>query len=121
MVLAVVETSWNLFLIFLFVVLPIVFIFGLKKELNKEQSESKTKSDEIPLANSSEVTYRTVMNEAGSYTVISSNNEKASVTRQLSTDLGKHWTVSVKKNGEIKTENTKTKKEAVAAAIELMK
>jgi hypothetical protein len=133
MVLAFVQGAWTLFLFFIFGVLPIAFVYGfvkgLKKEpevvkkeeqpeeIVKEKKFKKHKEAEIP----SPELYRTVKKEAGSYLVMGPDNTEAIVIKVTVPNEGNLWVAALAvKNGK-HSERVKTKKKAVALAIELLK
>lgn len=129
---------WNFFLFFFFIVLPAVFFVKLylyfKNEAEKERIkrvdeaaklyEEKQKFDEVRrLVDNTpkEEVYKTVKREAGSYSVIAPDKTEAVVVRVDTPSEGALWVAALAvKNGK-HSERVKTKKKAVALAIELLK
>lgn len=127
MILTIIQNSWDLFLIFVFIFLPIVFVFGLVKAI-KEPALATITEEEITSMTTEPVQeritpeiYRTVKKEPGSYEVRGPNNSIAIVIKVEYPNEGTYWVAShAAKNGKT-ADRVKTKKEAVEAAIDLLK
>lgn len=127
---------WTAILFFFLVVLPIIFIFGVMKnvsEMNKEKLEEAMKKaakkadkhqspkEEEPAYTPPIETYRTVKKEPGSYSVVGPGKKEAIVIRVETPHDGKYWIAILADKEGKKSERVKTKKEAVELAIELLK
>lgn len=127
-----VQTGWGMFLFFFFFVLPCFFIYGMVKkaeEIKREYAEegekkpkaSKPPKEETPAYEPPIETYKTVKKEPGSYAVVGPDNMEAIVIRVETPNDGKYWIAILPLKEAKKSERVKTKKEAVALAIELLK
>lgn len=123
MILTIIENFWNFFLFFFCVILPIAFIYGLFHVPAASITHTEPHIS-ISLKEQERVTpdfYQTVKKEAGSYEVRGPNNSLAIVIKVEYPNEGTYWVAShAAKNGKT-ADRVKTKKEAVAAAIELLK
>lgn len=131
MILAFVQNSWTLFLLFIFIFLPICFFIGLCKELSKnkeepvkeeiklekEQAVKETEKFDIPVTE----VYKTVKKEPGSYIIIGPDKTEAVVVKATVPGDGNIWIAALAIKNNQNSVRVSTKKEAVAAAIEMLK
>lgn len=126
MVLSFVTTAWNLFLVFIFLVLPIAFLYGFFKKEEAPTPKSDTETQDKIQPKEKEhypvpETYRTVKKEAGSYLVVGPDNSEAVVVRVDTPNEGKLWVAALAVKNNTNSVRVPTKKQAVAAAIEMLK
>lgn len=126
MLLSIIQNCWTLLLIFIFVFLPIVFVVTLCTEVSNSSKPQEAKTS--PSVNSEPIqeritpeVYRTVKKEAGSYEVHAPNGQFAVVIKVPYVNEGTFWAVALAAKDGKRIDRIKTKKEAVAAAIELLK
>lgn len=126
------EGIWNLFLFFAFVFAPFVMLIGflqkrseIKEEMaaqyEKKSSDTKSPKEETPSHGLPVETYRTVKKEPGAYSVFGPGGREAIVIKVETPSDGKYWIAILASREGKKSERVKTKKEAVALAIELLK
>lgn len=128
MLLNLIGFLWNAFLLFLVVMIPTCLYIGYTgkmKELEREEqikvSLKKEKEQVIEEKVKDDKNYRTVKKEAGSYSVFSPDGTEAIVIRVNTQAEGNLWVAALAVKDGKSSERVKTKKEAVALAIELLK
>lgn len=128
MILDFISTAWNLALFFIFVVLPIAFLFGFFKKLQEakhEANETKRLGAEQPKAEKANMpkpeVYKTVKKEPGSYLVVGPDATEAIVVRVTVPNEGNFWVAALAVKNSVHSDRVLTKKEAVKLAIEMLK
>lgn len=123
---------WNLFLFFAFVFVPFVMFIGFmqkRAEIKEEYArtaetfklEAKQPITEKAAPKAFEETYRTVKKEPGAYSVFGPGGREAIVIKVEVPNEQKYWIAILASRDGKKSDRVKTKKEAVACAIELLK
>lgn len=129
MLLTLIQNCWNLFLLFIFVFLPICFIVAFfneigktkkeeaKEEIQEIKEEQKKLEFDLPVIEN----YRTVKKEPGSYLVVAPDGTEAVVVKGTMPGEGKVWIAALAVKNNKNSARASTKKEAVALAIEMLK
>lgn len=86
-----------------------------------EKDDRKSPETEKAVYEPLQDVYKTVKKEPGSYSVIGPDKSEAIVIKVETHDEGKYWIAILATKEGKKSERVKTKKEAVALAIELLK
>ena len=113
--------------IFFFIILPCIFVYNVctaSAKINNEAREKLAEEIELakPVSNAPKPeTFRTVKKEPGSYSVFDSDGVEAIVIRVDVPNEGKLWVAALAVKNGTHSDRVKTKKEAVALAIELLK